>query len=96
MVTIPEETECSKSLRSFKVSSAIDSSEVATTPLARKIVAKSICSFNLGSSMVIIRMRLGKDFISMRTKVVLPEPDGPDNTQIDPFLDKLLVKTSNA
>ena len=46
--------------------------------------------------MVIIRMRLGKDLISMRTKVVLPEPDGPDNTQIDPFLDKLLVKTSNA
>ena len=46
--------------------------------------------------MAMILIRFGNERISILTSVVLPEPDGPDKIQIDPFLDRLLVKSSNA
>ena len=70
----------------------MDSSEVATTPEARKIVARSMWGSVRGSSIVIMRMLLGSERINMRTKVVLPAPDGPESTQIEPERDRADIK----
>ena len=41
-------------------------------------------------------IRFGNERISMRTSVVFPDPDGPESTQIAPFLERFEVNTSKA
>ena len=90
MITVtisPAREGSSRYCRSLNVSSDTDSSEVAGTPEARRIVANSKWGFKRGSSMAMMRMRWGSVRMSMRTSVVLPVPEGPWSTHSAPCLE---------